>query len=349
MVALNASIEQDKWILTVSPSDIIIDSAMLDQPDEDSIIQDFKNSAPITRYSFALLFWSTINIIATVGIVFVNKSIFQNQNLKQMPACFAAFHFLCTSIALYFMKFVGKLTIKFISVWKVLPLCLVFCANIMLTNLSLAYTPVLIYQVSRVLMTPTIAIFNRLLFNARISDTQMYAIVQICCGIVAVAFFDAQNSIGEKLGSAGLFFSGMGVIMGSLYSISIGAYIKRYSMSSMQLLFNEAPIAFLMLLCVIPFSDTISSLNSITMDLWGLILVSGLLATLVNISLFFIIERAGALTSTVVGHFKTCAIVFLGWLLGEPMSTLSMLGMLLTISGILRYSNPTSHRKTQSK
>jgi solute carrier family 35, member E3 len=34
---------------------------------------------------------------------------------------------------------------------------------------------------------------------------------------------------------------------------------------------------------------------------------------MVNLSQFFIINDAGAVSSTVVGHLKTCLIVGLGW------------------------------------
>jgi solute carrier family 35 protein E3 len=44
-----------------------------------------------------------------------------------------------------------------------------------------------------------------------------------------------------------------------------------------------------------------------------MVLLSGLLAAILNISQFFIVARTGAVSSTVVGHVKTCLIVALGW------------------------------------
>ena len=60
------------------------------------------------------------------------------------------------------------------------------------------------------------------------------------------------------------------------------------------------------------------------------------MASLINISQFFIIAGAGAVSSTVVGHLKTCAIVALGWATsGRKGSDRSVFGILMAISGIL--------------
>jgi solute carrier family 35 protein E3 len=63
---------------------------------------------------------------------------------------------------------------------------------------------------------------------------------------------------------------------------------------------------------------------------------SGVLASLINISQFYIVAGAGAVSSTVVGHIKTCSIVALGWVTsGRKASDRSVFGIVLAISGIL--------------
>ena len=62
---------------------------------------------------------------------------------------------------------------------------------------------------------------------------------------------------------------------------------------------------------------------------------STLFASLVNISQFYIVAQTGPVSSTVVGHIKTCIIVGLGWAIpGRPMSDKSALGVLIAVAGI---------------
>lgn len=63
---------------------------------------------------------------------------------------------------------------------------------------------------------------------------------------------------------------------------------------------------------------------------------SGVFASLINISQFFIIAQTGPVSSTVVGHVKTCTIVALGWVSsGRAIGDKSILGVLIALSGII--------------
>ena len=60
------------------------------------------------------------------------------------------------------------------------------------------------------------------------------------------------------------------------------------------------------------------------------------MAALINISQFFIVAGSGAVSSTVVGHLKTCLIVALGWISsGRKASDRGILGILMAIAGII--------------
>ena len=61
-------------------------------------------------------------------------------------------------------------------------------------------------------------------------------------------------------------------------------------------------------------------------------------ASLINISQFFIIAQTGAVSSTVVGHLKTCTIVALGWVVsGRPIGDKSIIGVVVALGGITMY------------
>jgi solute carrier family 35 protein E3 len=57
---------------------------------------------------------------------------------------------------------------------------------------------------------------------------------------------------------------------------------------------------------------------------------------MINISQFFIIAQTGPVSSTVVGHRKTCTIVALGWVTsGRRADDKSVLGVVIAISVII--------------
>lgn len=63
---------------------------------------------------------------------------------------------------------------------------------------------------------------------------------------------------------------------------------------------------------------------------------SGGFAALINISQFFIIAQTGPVSSTVVGHVKTCTIVALGWITsGRSVGDKSILGVIIALAGII--------------
>jgi solute carrier family 35 protein E3 len=58
-------------------------------------------------------------------------------------------------------------------------------------------------------------------------------------------------------------------------------------------------------------------------------------------SQFFIIAQTGPVSSTVVGHLKTCSIVALGWMAsGRGVGDKSILGVIIAIGGIVAYVPP---------
>lgn len=111
----------------------------------------------------------------------------------------------------------------------------------------------------------------------------------------------------------------------------------------MQLLYNQAPVAAFMLLYAIPFVDVFPNWRTggdvVPAEKWVLILLSGLWASLINISQFFIVARTGPVSSTVVGHVKTCTIVALGWMVGgRAVTDRAVLGVVVAVGGIVAYS-----------
>ncbi|ROW17667.1 hypothetical protein VPNG_00959 [Cytospora leucostoma] len=277
--------------------------------------------------------WMVVNTFATIGIVFVNKAIFSDPSLKLAQLTFAAFHFTITWLTLYMLSrprfafFVPRRA----SVRDIAPLSVAMSLNVILPNLSLAFSTVTFYQVARILLTPCVALMNYVLYRQTLPSGAVAALVPACAGVGMVSYYDslpAADASVKTTSGLGVVFAFTGIFASSLYTVWIASYHRKLQMSSMQLLFNQAPVSAFMLLYVIPFVDTF--------PVWS---TSGGFASLINISQFFIIAQTGPVSSTVVGHVKTCSIVALGWATsGRAIGDKSVLGVLVAISGIMAYS-----------
>lgn len=205
--------------------------------------------------------WMIVNTLATIGIVFTNKAIFSDPSLKLAQLTFAAFHFFITWLTLYtlsrprFAMFVPRR----VAIKEIIPLAIAMSLNVILPNLSLAFSTVTFYQVARILLTPTVALMNFVLYKATLPRNAIYALVPACLGVGMVSYYDSLPSADASIkttSTLGVIFAFTGIFASSLYTVWIASYHKKLQMNSMQLLFNQAPLAAFMLLYVIPFVDT---------------------------------------------------------------------------------------------
>ncbi|KAK0629761.1 triose-phosphate transporter [Bombardia bombarda] len=290
------------------------------------------------------LLWMVINTLATVGIVFTNKAIFSEPSLKLAQLTFASFHFFITWLTLFiisqprFAFFVPRRA----SLRDILPLSVAMSLNVILPNLSLAFSTVTFYQVARILLTPTVAAMNYVLYKATLPRNAILALMPACLGVGMVSYFDslpAADATVKTTSGLGVVFAFSGIFASSLYTVWIASYHRKLKMTSMQLLFNQAPVSAFMLLYVIPFVDIFPIWQEVPVSRWVMIMMSGFFASLINISQFYIIAQTGPVSSTVVGHVKTCTIVTLGWIVsGRAIGDKSILGVLVALGGIIAYS-----------
>lgn len=244
---------------------------------------------------------------------------------------------------------------KKVNALQVLPLALAMIFNVVLPNASLAYSSIQFYQVVRVLLTPCVAVLNYVLSRATIPLLAALTLAPVCVGVGVVSYFDTVPKSGSQsrgTSPLGVFFAFSGVFASSIYTVWIARYHKLLDCTSMQLLLNQAPVSVLLMLYIIPFSDDVTVWRTTSMQLWLLILLvrpyreacgsyanmlkSGVLACLINLTQFVIINEAGPVSSTVVGHFKTCCIVLLGWVhSGKSFKDGSLIGIVLAIGGII--------------
>lgn len=205
--------------------------------------------------------------------VFTNKAIFSDPSLRHCQLTFAAFHFLVTTVTLYALSrppltcFVPRRA----AIKHVVPLAIAMCLNVILPNLSLAYSSVTFYQIARTLLTPTVALMTYFLYRITLPILAILSLLSVCLAAGRVSFCDSAPASDQRIMTTsplGVIFAFSGVFASSLYTVWIASYHKKLQMNSMQLLYNQAPMAAFLLLYAIPFVDTFPDSFSLPATKW---------------------------------------------------------------------------------
>lgn len=162
----------------------------------------------------------------------------------------------------------------------------------------------------------------------------------MCLGVGMISYYEPKPAVAEavtgSVDAVGVSLALGGVAVSAVYMVWIASYQRKLEINAFQLLYNQAPIGGVLLLALMPWTDSAPSFTSTSSSVWAMIALSTVCAVLINISQFFIIAGAGPVSSTVAGHVKTCAIVILGWVAsGQRVTDRSMVGVLLAIASII--------------
>ncbi|TPX33958.1 hypothetical protein SeMB42_g07400 [Synchytrium endobioticum] len=162
------------------------------------------------------------------------------------------------------------------------------------------------------------------------------ALAVTCLGVVIASVTDFQLNL------TGTIFALAGVLVTSFYQIWVGTKQKDLGVNSMQLLYYQAPISALMLVPCIPILDDLRALFKYdwSTQVISFIFLSACLAFFVNISIFLVIGKTSVVTYNVLGHFKLCLIIGLGFVIfGYPVDVRNLLGIFVTLAGVFWYSD----------
>jgi len=214
-----------------------------------------------------------------------------------------------------------------------IPIASFFVGFLLLGNLSLTFNSLGFYQLSKVMTTPTVVLLNFILFGLTINRWSLAAVVSVCCGVLLVTTTGmADNVLGALIAVAAFTVT-------ALYQIWIGKKMADLNMSAKQLLLNQAPVGACMLLLLVPFVDTVPNVLEIPGNTLYYVGASGILASLLNLSQFLIIERTDALAFNIISQVKTIIILSLSWYSeGRNLTIIDILGVTLTLGGAYAYS-----------
>jgi solute carrier family 35 protein E3 len=215
----------------------------------------------------------------------------------------------------------------------VLPISAFFAGFVLLGNLCLTLNPVGFYQLAKIMTTPTVVLFNLILFRKTISAAMLLSIISVCVG---VALTNTKLAMSNPRGA---FVAVAAYTVTALYQIWIGKKIADLKVSAPQLLLNQAPVSVFILAFFVPFVDTIPDVGQIQTSVLWTLFWSGIVASVLNLSQFLIIGRTSALTFNIVSNLKTIIILALSWSHEQRIPTVQdAFGIVLAIGGAWAYA-----------
>lgn len=231
---------------------------------------------------------------------------------------------------------------KDVDVSKIIGISIAFSAFVVLTNISLMFNSVGFYQVAKIMTTPVIVLIQTTFYGQRFPPSTQIALIPVIIGAIVATFTDFSfNWIGAT-------FAAAGVIAASLYQIWAGTKQKELDVDSMQLLYHQTPLSAALLLVCLPFIEDcfspsgVVAILSVRMYSFAFVrdlLLSCLLAVVVNISTYMVIGKTSPVTYNVMGHGKTCFIIIMGFVIFRyPILFKNVFGILLCLCGIFYYT-----------
>ncbi|XP_076015799.1 solute carrier family 35 member E3 isoform X2 [Genypterus blacodes] len=257
-------------------------------------------------------------------------------------------HFLVTWLGLYVCQKMDIFCPKSLPIKRIVWLALSFCGFVAFTNLSLQNNSIGTYQLAKAMTTPVIILVQTTYYSKTFSTRIKLTLVPITLGVILNSYYDVQFNL------LGTVFASLGVLVTSLYQVLVGAKQHELQVNSMQLLYYQAPLSSGFLVCVVPLFEPLTGDGGI-FGPWSLpalvtVLISGVVAFLVNLSIYWIIGNTSAVTYNMFGHFKFCITLIGGYLLfQEPLSLNQALGILCTLAGILSYTHFKLQEQEEAK
>lgn len=282
------------------------------------------------------------NVATSVLIVFVNKWVY-NAGFS-FATCLCALHFFASAITVKAIEKISGNRHAFMPLYDKLLYSIVASASIVTLNTSLLVNTVSLYQISKLLIVPFVAIAEFILLNRSLRANQLIAVLLVVLGVGIVTVSDFTMG---GLNLFGILVAATSVVTSGMQQIMCGQIQRRLNLTANQMLSNTAPVQGMMVVLVGPYLDSLITNKWITSYLrdssnyssFYVVILSCIIASAVNLSQFMCLGRFSAVTFQVLGHTKTIVVLLLGWgLLGDVITLKKLAGMILAVLGMIAYS-----------
>lgn len=284
---------------------------------------------------FVTFLFMGLNIFCVVSIVIFNKMLYMDYGYT-FANTVVCWHFFCTGLMLWISADIfGLFEKKKAPLLEIFFLSLTQVGSVATVNLSLLYNTVGTYQILKLLNIPVICLMEYFWIRKIYSPIVLASLAVILAGVGIVSVTDVRFS------PWGFFHGVMATVTTGAYQILANTKQKQYGINAMQMLYYQAPMTTVMLgIGAILFDDRAALVAfEYNRPVIALLVITGVIAFGVNLTVFLILGRASPVTYQVVGHFKTVLVLIFGFVaLHDPVVAKNIVGMGVAMGGIVWYS-----------
>ncbi|KAI3507424.1 hypothetical protein L1887_22410 [Cichorium endivia] len=300
--------------------------------------------------------WFTIGLVSSwyasnIGVLLLNKYLLSNYGFKYpifLTMCHMTACSLLSYIAIVWMKMVPLQHVRSRGQFiKISVLSLVFCASVVSGNVSLRYLPVSFTQAVGATTPFFTAVFAYIMTVKREAWLTYLTLVPVVTGVVIASGGEPSFHLFGFLMCIGA--TAARALKSVLQGILLSSEGEK--LNSMNLLLYMAPVAVVILLPATLFMEdnvvgiTIALARKDVNIVWYLLFNSAM-AYCVNLTNFLVTKHTSALTLQVLGNAKGAVAVVVSILIFKnPVSVTGMLGYLLTVFGVILYSEAKKRTK----
>ncbi|XP_057782577.1 UDP-xylose transporter 1-like [Salvia miltiorrhiza] len=278
-----------------------------------------------------------LSVASSVSIVICNKALMSNLGF-QFATTLTSWHLMVTYCSLHAALRLNLFEKKAIDMKTVVMFGMLNGISIGLLNLSLGFNSIGFYQMTKLAIIPFTVLLETIFFNKQFSNNIKLSLSILLMGVGIASVTDLQLNL------VGTILSLLAIVTTCIGQILTNTIQKRLNVSSTQLLYQSAPFQSAILFLTGPFVDQFLTKQNVYAYKYsplvlGFIVVSCLIAVLVNFSTFLVIGKTSPVTYQVLGHLKTCLVLAFGYtLLHDPFTWRNILGILVAVVGMGMYS-----------
>ncbi|XP_030964672.1 probable sugar phosphate/phosphate translocator At3g11320 [Quercus lobata] len=281
---------------------------------------------------------------SNIGVLLLNKYLLSNYGFRY-PIFLTLCHMLACSlfsyIAINWFKLAPLQTLRSrLQFLKISALSLIFCLSVVAGNVSLRYLPVSFTQAVGATTPFFTALFACFMTSKKESWLTYLTLVPVVTGVIIATGGEPSFHLFGFIMCVGA--TAARALKSVLQGILLSSEAEK--LNSMNLLMYMAPVAviFLLVAALVMEENVVGITIALARDdvkiLWYLIFNSAL-AYFVNLTNFLVTKHTSALTLQVLGNAKGAVAVVISILIfRNPVSVIGMLGYILTVIGVVLYS-----------
>lgn len=297
---------------------------------------------PVTAQErLTLCLYLVFNVISVVGVVAVNKMLYNAPYNFRFPSTLMVFHFFCTWLFVVGARCAGWFESKRIETSSYVKLGLAQAGSVGFVNLSLMLNKVGMYQLLKFTNVLVIAAMEFFWKGKTYSGPIYISLVALVAGVTVATVSDVAGT------PLGVFYGCLASLSTAVYQILNKSIQTDFEVKSMQLLEYEQPFTALWSVFFAFFTDDLTALAQYEFNMTNsaLLLLSGFFAFGVNVTCYLIIGKSSPVTYSVVGHVKTVGILVFGlFVLKEQMEPKTAFGLAVAFCAIVAYTHLTTVR-----